>query len=268
MLDIARTASGALGRRLLYNLLFMLGLVALVLPFALWAPPIVRPVAAALIWLIGSAYAAGRRDEQTDGWAIVCAAVPVMVIGFGLSDYLALARGQHVAGISAADAPGYSDAVGFDFSDSVVQTEYATTYRTSSRDRKSGRITYYYFHVAPLTESGWTPADPVPAWAGCGQQYIGVCDEWFRAYRGGVAVEASERKGLRIAADQALAQHGLREVPGAPLLERVASAKQGQRQRGLALLLAPLCAYLLWALPISLAAVWGCAAELWRYVRA
>jgi hypothetical protein len=268
MLGIVRAASGALGQRLLYNLLYMLGLVALVLPFALWAPPILRLVAAALIWLGGSAYAAGRRDDQTDGWAIVCAAVPAMVIGYGLGDYLALARGQHVAGISAAEAPAYAKAAGFDFSDSVVQIKYAATYRTSSRDRKSGRITYYYYHVAPLTESGWTPADPVPAWAGCGDQYSGLCAEWFRLYRGGVAVESHDWDGLRIAADQALARHQLREAPGAPLLERVASAEQGQRQRGQTLLLAPLFAYLLWALPISLHALWNCAAELWRYARA
>ena len=268
MLATVGAMSGALGRRLLYNLIYMLGLVALVLPFALWAPPIVRALAAALIWLGGSAYAAGRPGEQTDGWAIICAAVPVMVVAYGLADYVALARGQHASGISAAAAPGYADVVGFDFSDSVVQIKYATTYRSATRDRKSGRVSYFYYHIAPLTGSGWTPADPVPAWAGCGQQYIGLCDEWYRAYRGGVVAETSDRAGLRVAADQALAQHRLSEAPGAPLLRRVASVAQGQRQRAQVLLAAPLAAYLLWAIPIAIYALWECGAELWQSARA
>lgn len=267
MLDLIRASLSALGRRLLFNLLYMLGLVALVLPFALLGPPWLRLVAAALIWLGGSAYAAGRPGDPTDGWAIICAAVPVMVVGYGLSDYLSLARGQHIANIPAAQAPRYPGAVGFDFSDSIVQTQYATTFRASSRDRKSGRVTYTYYNVAPLTGAGWTPAEPVPAWAGCSEQYSDECDEWFRHYRGGVAVMSSERDGLRRAADMALGQHQLREAVAAPLLERVASAEQGTRQRGQMLLLAPAMSYLLWAIPITLSALWGCAAELWWYAR-
>lgn len=264
MLDLARTHAAALGWRLALNLLYMLSLVALVLPFALWGPPWLRLLAAALIWLGGSAYAADRLDEQTDGWAIICAAVPVMVVGYGLNDVLTLARGQHVAQISAAQAPSYPSAVGFDFSDSQVQTAYAASYRAASRDRKSGRVSYTYYQIAPLTGAGWTPADPVPAWVGCRSEFSGPCAAWARAYRGGIAAESGELAGLRLAADQALSQHRLRQMPGAPLLERVASAEQGLRQRAQVLLLAPLFAYLLWAIPIGLYAVWACCAELVR----
>lgn len=238
-----------LGRRMLVTLLYMLGLALLVAPFTLLLPPTARMVVGALIWLGGSAFAVGRHEQELGGWAIILAAVPVMTTAIALPDVLLPLAGRHVAGISAADAPHYPDAQGFDFSDSLVQTAYASSYRHTTRDRKSGRTTSTYYNIAPLTPAGWTPADPVPAWVGCSDSYDRTCPEWRRAYRGAVPAQQIDQEHLRTAAAQALAAHGLREAPGAPLLARAESAAAGVRERAGTLLIGFVFSYLVWLVP-------------------
>lgn len=246
---VIETGLRRLGRRMLVTLLYMLGLALLVAPFALLLPPTARMVVGALIWLGGSAFAVGRYEQEIGGWAIILAAVPAMTTAIALPDVLLPLAGRHVAGISAADAPRYPDAQGFDFSDSLVQTAYAASYRHTTRDRKSGRISYTYYNIAPLTAAGWTPTDPVPAWVGCSDTYDRTCPEWRRAYRGAVSAPQIDQQHLRTAADQILAAHGLREAPGAPLLSRVESAAVGARERAGTLLIGFVFSYLVWLAP-------------------
>jgi hypothetical protein len=266
--SILHTTLADLGRHLAMTAIYMLGLMLGVLPFALWAPLPIRVAAAVLIWLGGSAYAASRATNAIDGWAIICAVIPVFMLAFGLSDYLAVRNGERVHGIPAALAPRYPEAKGFDFSDSVVQTDRSASYRATSRDRKTGRVTYTYYNIAPLTSADWTPSDPIPSWVGCKTTFSEACPGWWRDYHGGIAVETTARSGLRAAADQVLSQDQLQEAAGAPFLERVGSADAGIRQRRNVLLAGGIAAYLLWALPISALALWRCGAELRAFLAA
>ncbi len=265
--SILRTTFTDLGRRLGITLIYMLGLLLAVLPFAIWASTPIRIVAAVAIWLGGSAYAVGKAEDAIDGWAIICAVVPVFLLAYGLSDYLTLLNGAHVTGISASQAPAYPAAQGFDFSDSVVQTDHSASYRSESRDRKTQRITHSYYNIAPLTAADWTAADPIPAWVGCKTTFSAACPGWWREDRGGIVVEPSQRAGLRLAADQALAQDQLQEAVGAPFLERVGSVGAGIRQRRQVLVAGSLAGYLLWALPIAAVALWRGGVELKNYTR-
>lgn len=254
--------------RMLVNLVYMVGLTLLVAPLGLLLPLWARPLAGIVVWLGGSAYATSRFEQAIGGWALIVALAPVFMAAYSLPDLVDPLLGQRVGGISAAAAPLYPAAQGFDFSDSLVQTDYASTYRQSIRDNKSGRITYRYYNIAPLTAADWTPDQPVPAWVGCSEEFDRTCKEWYDTdLGGGVVVPQNDRSVLRYAADQALTSHNLREAPGAPLLTRVASVDAGLRERALIVPLVLFMAYLIWLLPAICLAVLDVGAQLWDHIR-
>ncbi|GAB4194807.1 MAG: hypothetical protein OHK0022_11100 [Roseiflexaceae bacterium] len=257
-----------LGYRMLVILAYMVALALLAAPLGLILPVWARPFAGLAAWLGGTAYVTSRFEKTIGGWAIILALAPAFMSAYSLADLVAPLAGERVSGISATDAPLHPSAQGFDFSDSVVQTDYAASYRHSMRDSKSGRITYRYYNIAPLTAAGWTPDQPVPAWAGCSEEYTRTCDEWDDAgLRGGVAIEQGDRDQLRQAVDQALSTHGLREAPGAPLLSRVASVDAGITERALIVPLVLLMAYLVWLVPAAFLALLDTGAQLWDHWR-
>jgi hypothetical protein len=268
MLGIIGDTFRRLGRRMLATLLFILGLMLVAAPLSLLLPPGARIFLGVVVWLAGSAFAVVRCGETLGGWAILVAAAPTMITAASLPDLVAPLAGRHVAGISAAEAPQHPDAQGFDFSDSVVQTKYAASYRRTTRDRKSGRFSSTYYNIAPLTAADWTPADPVPAWAGCSDTFERACAEWRRAYRGAVPAEQLDQAHLRTAADQALAKHGLREAPGAPLLSRVESVDEGIRERAAKLLASAVFVYLVWLVPVLFIELLDGGERLWQHLRA
>lgn len=259
MLRLLRTTLDHLSRwplvyKLTRRLLYILGLVALATPFALLAPPPARFAAAALIWLFGSAAAIGD-DEAISGYAIICAAIPPIMLAGSLADFVAVAAGPRVSGIAVADAPLHPGARAFEFRDARVWTEYATTYRETIRDRKSGRITYMYYPVAPLAGEDWTPTTPVPAWVGCSDQYIiDSCDGWEEGYRSGVLADSVDAEDLRFAAQMAIDEHGLVEAPGAPVLLLTESIQAGQDGRAALVLGGTIGPYLLSVIPMLIGA--------------
>jgi hypothetical protein len=269
MLSFLRTMSSRLMRRplahtLVRRLTYMLALVAATTPFALLAPPPVRWVAAALIWLCGSAWATSN-DDSISGYTMICALVPTFMVAFGLSDYVATATSRRVTGITVAEAPRHPEAQAFEFSDARVWGAYAATYHWQVRDSKSGRITTMDYLVAPLAGPRWTPTEPVPAWVGCSERYVtDTCAGWEDGYRAGIAVDSQDQADLRQAVAIAIAKHGLREAPGAPLLLLSESIQAGQRQRAGTVFGGMIGGYLLAVIPMLISAAWDTASRLLR----
>ncbi|HEY1016689.1 MAG TPA: hypothetical protein VGE07_28515 [Herpetosiphonaceae bacterium] len=246
MLDDLRDGLRSFGGRMLATLAYMLGLMLAVAPFALWAPPIARIIAAVLIWLAGSGYAFSRFGDRLDGWGAVLGVAPLFMVAMGLRDYVDLASAPSVAGVSVAAIPLHPAARSFDLTDARIQTDYQATKIVSSRDRKSGRVTTTAYTVAPLTGAGWTPDQPVPAWVGCGPG-AASCGEWRDRPQGAIAMDSVGLANYAATRDQAMGQHRLHSAPGAPILQAVESAAAGRRQRGFMIYGVWLIIYALWA---------------------
>ena len=133
-----------------------------------------------IAWLGISAYWVGYADSRqvSNGFAgmiIIWHVVILMFAGMGWR-YLRYTAGKAtITNISAAEIPNYPNAAAFSFSNAVVQTDYATVYRVATKDRKSSRITYSYYSIAPLTSSNWQFGDSIPAWAACNGDYTISC---------------------------------------------------------------------------------------------
>lgn len=225
----------------------MLGLAAAVAPITLFVSPPVAMAIAVVTWIGGSAWAINRFENDIDGWSIICAIVPLIMVTFGFHDYLSLERGATVADIPVAQAPQYSSGSRFNFTDSVVQRKMAATFRSSSRDRKTGRLRYHYYNVAPLTSKDWTAAEPVPAWVGCSDGFNEKCSEWRNACTSAIPVEDLDRQGLRKAIELSMSQNSLRVATSAPLLQCVPSIEAGRQERARRLWLPMVVIYLFWA---------------------
>lgn len=238
----------ALFRSLFFTLIYMLALVAAVIPLVLLGLRLPLLIAAALIWLIGSAIAVHYAGEAIDGWGIICAAVPVMLTAYALPDYLALNGTVTVNGVSVDAIARYPEARAFEFVDARVQTDYAATYVSTSRSR-SGGTTRLYYHVAPLTTRQWQPNQPIVAWVGCTASYGATCPEWQEPYRVGVRASEWNQDGLRQAVDSAVSEHQLTTTAESPIFTWTASVKAEAEQTGATLLGASIFAYLLWAIP-------------------
>lgn len=247
-----------LGRVLLANLVYMYAPVALVLPIGLWVGSLPAAVVGVILWLGSSAYAVDYAKGAVNGWSILCATIPICMIGLVVGDYAALVTGPVVRGVAVADAPLYPEAGAFEFRDAQIQPAYEANYRTTAR-RKTGGTSTTSYCVAPLTGPDWTPADPVPAWVGCTES-AGCC--------AGVVVGNMRQGGMEEAVALAQQIHGLRGAPGAPVLEWVDSVESAMRNRRFMFVFAAVSGYALWALPVLIGMASGFLLDLWSYWRA
>lgn len=151
--------------------------------------------------------------------AAVLAGLSASGTALGVDGYSAGASGDHVRGISVADAPRFPSASTFRFVDGRVRSDLKGFYEVRTQHR-SGISDVQVYHVAPLVPDGWTPTQPVPAWAvsGLDTEYSRV---WREPRRGGVVDHGSSREFHAKARDQAERAYGLASASNAPLIRWV-----------------------------------------------
>lgn len=123
--------------------------------------------------------------------------------------------------VSIAEAPRHPEADTLEFEDGEVRADlhYARVWTTTSKDRKTGTTstTTHYRTVAPIVPPGWTPEQPVPAWA-VTRSHGAPPERWIGA-RVGLRADPGDEESFREAIASAEWRHGLRTAPGAPMLE-------------------------------------------------
>jgi hypothetical protein len=246
---------GRLGRSLLLTLAFMLGLVVVIAPIALLNLRWFGLIAGVVIWLIGSGLMFSRAGDAFDGWGWLCSAVPVMMVTYGLPDYLALRAVTTVRIASVAEIPYHDAGQAFEFRQARIQTGYRTTYTTVTRS-KSGGTTRRNYNVAPLTTNSWQPDQPVLAWVGCTDSYSTTCDEWDKPYHVGVPVSEWDVGDLRTATERAVEKHGLHAAADAPIFTWSKSVQVEAENALNAIVFASLFAYAMWAVPKIVVTAW------------
>ncbi|MBP7686800.1 MAG: hypothetical protein KA765_02795 [Thermoflexales bacterium] len=244
-----------LGRSLLLTWLFMLGLIVVIAPIALLNVRWFGLIAGVLIWLIGSGLMFSRAGDAFDGWGWLCSAVPMMLVAYGLPDYLAVRAATTVRVASVAEIAYHDAGQAFEFRQAQIQTQYHTTYTTITRS-KSGGTTRRNYNVAPLTTANWQPDQPVLAWVGCTDSYSTTCDEWDEPYRVGVPVSEWDVDALRTATERAVEKHGLRVVDDAPIFTWSESAEAEAEKALTAIAFGSLFAYAMWAVPKIVVTMW------------
>lgn len=205
------------------------GLVAVMAPIALLAPGLPALVIGTILWL-GACAASTVRLPTVGGWGMLCLTLPMGGMGMLFADVVTLETGDVRRGLPVADAPALPDAIGFEFSDAVVRADLAATHRTSSRSSSGGSASSTYV-IAPLTGPEWRPGDPVPAWVGCRIASGTACPGWSQGRRAAMRAPHMLEGNFGQARTIAMTRHGLREHPGAPLLELVASVDGARRER-------------------------------------
>lgn len=135
--------------------------------------------------------------------------------------YRELAPGATAVLTSPAEAPAHPAANRFIIPGARIMPALAGRYQvTTTRQHGSGpREQVRVHHVAPLVSAGWTPAQPVPAWIGCG---ISPGFDCLKALPSGltgfVRVRQVEADAFAVAARDAASRHGLKPHPAAPVL--------------------------------------------------
>jgi hypothetical protein len=147
--------------------------------------------------------------------------------GLMISSVAELSGGQHVRGISVAQAPEFPQATLFVFRDGHVEADLVAEYVTNSADS-----TVHDF-AAPLVPEGWTREQPVPAWA---VSTVSPQADWRQPLRGALGSPApAALEAVRSAEEK---QH-LQSAPHAPALRWLADPDADiERQRRMAWLLA------------------------------
>lgn len=213
-------------------------------------------IAMALLWLpllglFPALHARLTGDEGEVSWVLV---LGVFVTIHGVADAApnlpTLLTVPPVRDIRVSDLGRYPQALRFDFSDAVVQTRLARVHTKTSRSGKSGSKTVTHSLWAPLTDAGWTPSQPVLAWAIChhGHASSGHCPD-FQHANGGAIIPTSfmlpgDVEGMLTAA---AADMGLKNSPDARLLVYGASSETLVRLRVYWLLAVTAGLYLVWA---------------------
>lgn len=214
------------GVRLAVMFAYFAGMLVLALPIALWAPMIVRTVGGVVLWLAMLVAVGGRSPGRFDPFGGFAGVIPLMMTMLGLQDYVALRSAEIVEGIGVAELPRHPEAGGFVLTDAVIQARFRTTVAIPHRDVK-GHVSTWHVTVVPLTAVDWTPDRPIPAWVAC---------PLFRCVEGDgrsfLAIHEVQEDGYGQARDEARAKHGLRDAPGAPIVESVASIPEAIADRG------------------------------------
>jgi hypothetical protein len=136
-----------------------------------------------------------------------------------------LVLGERVDQISVKEASAHGDATWITFSDAKLGLEHAYTRHITWNGTKNHSSGDRYDHVAPLIHPGWSPAEPVSAWAICGSEERS-CPDWTEPWDATVSLDEWKESNTGGLVDEACAARGLRSAPGAPLLLRVGSRNE------------------------------------------
>ncbi|MCA0351869.1 MAG: hypothetical protein LCH85_07710 [Chloroflexi bacterium] len=221
-----------------------------------------------IAWLGISAYWAGYGDGRISngfaGMIIIWHVVILMFAGMGWRYMRYTAGKETINNVTAAEIPYYPNAAIFYLNDAVVQTNYATVHKVASKDRKSSRITYSYYSLAPLTNSDWQYGDPVPAWAACNADYNIACYDWDEPITNGALPEELYLDKYTVAKLTNLATYDYAELNNAPMLEVGAGSNSFNTAKRWQWLFVWVIMVLVWAVPIVLI---GCVRFTWRWLR-
>lgn len=211
-------ALAAAGRMLAFAAANVLvcGLVALVSPILAMFVGVIVGMASLMT---------GELDDMGPAFTAFLVVATAGLLG-GLSGLGELALWIPSGEISVAEAPSQRFATAYTFRDAATRPELSGS--ESQRGRRGGPGRAY--RVMPLVPPGWTPADPVPAWAACSTP---DCPPKTPSPRFGARVARMDVDAFEKAARAAAATHGLRVAPGAPLLQTGASAGDVVAERAL-----------------------------------
>ena len=165
--------------------------------------------------------------------------------------YQELVPGATAVLTSPAEAPAHTAANRFTISGARIMPALAGRYQvTTTRQHGSGpREQVRVHHVAPLVPAGWTPAQPVPAWIGCGISPGFDCLKALQPGQTGfVRVRQAEADAFAAAARDATSRHGLKGHPAAPVLLPTDDANGTPATYLARVMLFPLAAAGLWLL--------------------
>lgn len=246
-----------------WSLVIHAALLVAALPLAYWSPYV-----AGFFVLFAGVILMIMAPVWFGAWALSGAAILAAIGAIGAALSLDRARelgaGETVRDVSVSDAPRHPGATGFVFNDARVLTSRSGSYRyVVTRTQGSGpTMQASHFVVAPIVPASWSPADAVPAWAACRGAHESDCLTRLAgiAPAAAVTVRRYDRDAYYAhAVNAALRRHGLREVPGAPILTLTGGAMP-DRAYWAAVGWAQPAAFALW---LAVFAGWG----LWRAVR-
>jgi hypothetical protein len=129
--------------------------------------------------------------------------------------------------VKLADAPKFSEAVGFKFTSGKVRPDMSGTYidRSGGTDESSS-IQFYY--VAPVVEDDWTASQPVTVWAAC--QTVECTRQWKEDFRAGIKVSSLRKEDFAKAIAAAKSRHDLRSPPEAVIIRWVSSPEEAREK--------------------------------------
>lgn len=202
----------------------LLGLVAVNVVLAIAAASAVLAswhvaIAVAVVLALGLVVVSITTRRFSLAWAALIAFAGGLIVSLELGDYAALRRSEVVRVASPAQAMG--EGRSFVFRRSVVRSDLQAEFKSETSRRGSQPGTIAWFYAAPLTDEGWTPDAPVPAWVVC--RYEPCRAEWAKGCGAAIPLPGLHAEAYRQVVAVAERERGLRSVPGAPLLACVES---------------------------------------------
>jgi hypothetical protein len=167
--------------------------------------------------------------------ASIAGAVLMMVVGLVTALSLDVQIiGMRASAVALADLQHVRYAAQVHFTDAHIATDFSA----ADAPRLSGTIGNGGWLVAPIVPTGWTPAEPVRAWAvaavtgGYGPLDYRSPRNWQQSYRAGVRYVATAFSPAHDAITRAVARYNLTTTPNAPLffwVEEPASVAADER---------------------------------------
>jgi len=127
--------------------------------------------------------------------------------------------GETVRGIPVAQAAAYRGAAIFHFSDGRVLADREWSLPVYGESKGVAEHELYRLRIAPIVGEGWTPDQPITAWAVTSAPNSGMPrGDWSRPSRAGLRATTSSDADIRAAIASAGRIYGLNTVPDAVLL--------------------------------------------------
>ncbi len=149
------------------------------------------------------------------GGLMLCGMAGILATGIEIPLF-----GATVRNIPVAQATAYPGAAIFHFTDGRVLSRAdwdVTVYGSTSKSTSSHEL--YTLGIAPIVGDGWTPDQPITAWAVTSSPNSGMpLTDWSRPSRAGVRAVSSEVEDLRKAIVNVQERDGLKSAPDAVLI--------------------------------------------------
>jgi hypothetical protein len=149
---------------------------------------------------------------------------PIVAIGliFPAGRLSTLLLGEQVDQISVSEANAHPDAAWITFTDATLGVDHAYSRLVTWERKKHRSAGQRVDHIAPLIYPGWTPAQPVTAWAFCDSESH-TCPDWNKSWDSVVSVDELKRPHTNGLVAEACRAYGLTSAANAPLLMRIES---------------------------------------------